>query len=102
MKGKEPSSRIGPTCAVVRWWATLFCCFGLVKSVSAKPPVELTSNTTTAADLTGSPLLEKQRMQDSQLRLEGKPGQYRIAHSGGTIPVPTKSVKTIQDAMALS
>lgn len=87
----------GTTCPDVKWWATLLCCFGLVTSVAAMPPVILTRDTTTAADLTGSPLLEKQRMQDCQLRLEGKPGRYRLAYSGGTISVPTKAVKTIQD-----
>lgn len=81
----------------VKWWATLLCCFGIVTSVAAMPPVILTRDTMTAADLTGSPLLEKQRMQDCQLRLEGKPGHYRLAYSGGTLPVPTKAVKTIQD-----
>jgi hypothetical protein len=88
---------VDPVCAVATWSVILSCYFGLVASVAAMPPVLLTRDTTTAADLTGTPLLETQRMQDCQLRLEGKPGNYRLAYSGGTIPVPTKAVKTIQD-----
>ncbi len=88
---------VGATFADLKWWVTLLCCVGLVTSVAAVPPVILARDIKIAADLTGSPLLEKQSMQDCQLRLEGKPGQYRLAYSGGTIPVPTKAVNTIQD-----
>lgn len=63
----------------------------------AMPPVVLTRDKTTAADLTGSDLLVKQQMQDCQLRLEGPPNDYRLVYSGGSIPVPRKAVKTIQD-----
>ena len=61
------------------------------------PPVKLTNDKTTAVALTGSDLLEKQKMQDCQLRLEGPPSDYRLAYSGGSIAVPRNAVKSIQD-----
>ncbi|MEN9480271.1 MAG: hypothetical protein RLZZ298_1666 [Pseudomonadota bacterium] len=63
----------------------------------AMPPVVLTRDKTTAADLTGTTLLEKQFMQDCQLRLEGPPSNYQLVYSNGKIPVPKKAVKTMQD-----
>lgn len=72
-------------------------CCAHIAVADAMPPVVLAHDKVTAVDLTGTPLLEKQRMQDCQLRLEGKAGEYRLVYSGGAIPVPTKAVKTIQD-----
>lgn len=78
-------------------------CFALMLFISftsgaySMPPVKMTNDKTTSVDLTGSDLLEKQKMQDCQLRLEGPPSDYRLAYGGGSIPVPTKAVKAMQD-----
>ncbi len=71
----------------------LICC----EAAFALPPVVLTHDTKTVANLMDTDLVKKKDLLDCQLRLEGKSPRFKLVYSSGEIPVPTLAVKKMYD-----
>jgi hypothetical protein len=65
----------------------------------AAPPVVLTHDTKTVANLMDTDLVKQMNLLDCQLRLEGKSPQFKLVYGSGEIPVPTLAVTKMYDGV---